>query len=73
MIGFLFKKKSLTRTVILAVAACATLVWVAIDSFGIPAKQILDYLIALLIGAAGIIVFAAIALGVIMLLKRLFR
>lgn len=73
MIGFIFKKKSLTRTVILAVAACATLVWVAIDSFDIPPEQMLSYLIALLIGAVGIIAFAGVSLGVVLLVKRLFR
>ena len=54
------------RTIILAVLAMSSLIWAAIDQFGISPQVMLNLFLATAIGAAGIIVVAGIvvALGV---------
>jgi ABC-type transport system involved in cytochrome c biogenesis permease component len=61
------------RTIILAVAAMSSLIWAAIDLFGIDPQVMLDLFLATAIGAAGIIVAAGIVVALVVGLKKLAR
>lgn len=59
------------RTVILAVLAMSSLIWVAIEQFEIPAADMLILFCATVIGAAAIIAFAALAVTVLNMVRKL--
>lgn len=61
------------RTIILAVAAMSSLIWAAIDLFGIDPQVMLGLFLATAIGAAGIIVAAGIVVALVAGLKKLAR
>ncbi|PLW83287.1 hypothetical protein CWI75_07745 [Kineobactrum sediminis] len=61
------------RTTILGVIAMGALLWAAMDLFEIPDETLLEFFIASLIVALGVIVLAAAAAGIWVLLRRLFR
>ncbi|QFU76047.1 hypothetical protein EY643_10445 [Halioglobus maricola] len=59
------------RTIFLGVAAMATLIWAAVDQFGIPWEEMLDLLLVSVLMIAAVIVSAAACFGVFLLLRRL--
>jgi hypothetical protein len=59
------------RTVILAVLAMSSLIWVAIDQFGLSPDEMLGLFYAIAIGAGVIIGFAAIGVTLLNMLRRL--
>lgn len=59
------------RTVVLAVAAMGTLIWAAIDQFGITPEEMLDLFLATAIGAGGIILAAGFVVSLWVVLKKL--
>ncbi len=61
------------RTIILAILAMSSLIWAAIDQFGISPQVMLDLFLATAIGAGGIIVAAGIIVAVGIGLKQLAR
>ena len=61
------------RTIFLGVAAMATLIWAAVDQFGIPWEDMLDLLLASLLMILAIIVAAAVCFGLVVGLRRLIR
>ncbi|AQA18846.1 hypothetical protein BST95_11960 [Halioglobus japonicus] len=61
------------RTIFLGVAAMATLIWAAVDQFGIPWEDMLDLLLASLLMMLAIIVAAAVCFGLVVGLRRLIR
>lgn len=69
----IWRKKRYMRTFILALIACATLIWVAIDSFDIPPQQMLGFFLAIALGAAVIVALAALAVLCLVAVKRLLK
>ena len=61
------------RTILLGVAAMACLLWAAVDQFGVPWTEILDLMLATLLLAGMIILFAALVVGLWVGLRRVFR
>ena len=59
------------RTIILAVLAMSSLIWAAIDQFGISPQVMWDLFLATVIGAGGIILAAAIVVALGAGLKKL--
>lgn len=51
----------------------ATLIWAAVDQFGIPWEDMLDLLLASLLMMLAIIVAAAVCFGLVVGLRRLIR
>ena len=61
------------RTIILGIAAMAVLVWSAVAQFDIPPRQILDLFIVTTMIVFAIIASAALAAGLWLALRRLWR
>ncbi len=61
------------RTIILSVVAMSSLIWAAIDLFGIEPQVMLDLFYATAIGAAGIVVTAGIVVAGVAGLKKLLE
>ena len=59
------------RTVILAVLAMGSLVWVAIDQFGISPQEMLSLFFVTAIGVGAIIVLAAVGVTVLNVVRKL--
>jgi len=59
------------RTIVLGVLAMSSLIWAAIDQFGISPQVMLDLFIATAIGAGGIILAAAIVVALIVGVRKL--
>ena len=60
------------RTVFLGIAAMATLVWAAVDQFGIAWEEILDLFLATLV-AIGIVILAAALFALVWIgVRKLF-
>ncbi len=64
--------KRYRRTVFLAVLACATLVWAAIEQFDIPAQEMAWLFAFSALGVLAIICAAALVMGLWLGLRRLF-
>ncbi len=60
------------RTLILGIAAMATLVWAAVDQFDITWTEMRQLFLAVLVGALAVIVLAALFAGLWMAIRRLF-
>jgi hypothetical protein len=65
--------KRYRRTLFLAIAACGTLVWAAIDRFDVPPREMAQLLGYTVLVVVLVIACAALALGVWLLLRRLLR
>ncbi len=59
------------RTVVLGVLAMSSLIWVAIDQFGLSRQEMLNLFYATVIGAGVIIGFAAIGVTLLNVLRKL--
>ena len=59
------------RTVVLGVLAMSSLIWVAIDQFGLSRQEMLSLFYATVIGAVVIIGFAAIGVTLLNVLRKL--
>ncbi|MBE9537946.1 MAG: hypothetical protein IMF06_02635 [Proteobacteria bacterium] len=59
------------RTIIIAMLAMSSLIWAAIDQFGISPQVMLDLFLATAIGTGGIILAAAIVVALVAGLKKL--
>ncbi len=59
------------RTVILSVLAMSSLIWVAIDQFGLSLDEMLSLFYATAIGAGVVIGFAAIGVTLLNVLRKL--
>lgn len=59
------------RSVAIGVLALASLVWVATDSFGIPPENIAWLFVYIAAGALGVILAAAVVVGLWIALRRL--
>jgi len=59
------------RTIVLGVLAMSSLIWAAIDQFGISPQVMWDLFLATAIGAGGIILAAAIVVAIGAGLKKL--
>ena len=59
------------RTVILAVLAMGSLVWVAIDQFGISPQEMLSLFFVTAIGVGVIIVLAAVGVTLLNVVRKL--
>lgn len=61
------------RTLVLGVAATLALVWSAIRHFGVAPREMAELLLAALLVVVITILLAALAAGLWVLLRRLFR
>ncbi len=61
------------RTIVLAVLAMSSLIWAAIDQFGISPQEMLDLFLATAIGAGGIILAAGIVVALGLGLRKLIN
>jgi len=61
------------RTTLLGVAAMGTLIWAAIDQFGIPVAEMVDLLLITLLAVAVVIGVAAIVVCLWLGLRYLLR
>lgn len=61
------------RTVFLGIAATATFVWAAIYQFDVPAQELAWLLLYCVIGVVAVALVAAVAMGVVILLRSLWR
>lgn len=59
------------RTIFLGVAAMGTLVWAAVDQFGIPWRDMLALLLQSLLMLAAVIAAAAVCVALVVCLRRL--
>ena len=59
------------RTLILGIAAMATLVWAAVDQFDITWEEMRQLFVAVLVGALVVIALAALGAGLWMGIRRL--
>lgn len=66
-------KRRYYRTVLLGVAAMATLIWAAVDQFGIPWEEMLRLFLLVLAGVALIILLAGLAAGAWIAIRALFK
>ncbi len=60
------------RTIVLGIACLATLVWAAVDQFGVDPKTLFELALGTVLGVLLIIVLAAVFVAVIQGLRRLF-
>ena len=65
--------KRYRRTIFLAVLAMASLIWAAIDQFGVPPEEMARLFLYSAGGVLLIILAAAVTVGVFQLVKKLFR
>jgi hypothetical protein len=61
------------RTVFLGVAALGTLVWAAIEQFDVPVEDMFQLFIGTLLSTLVVILFAALAVGIWMGVKKVLR
>ena len=61
------------RTIFLGTAAMATLVWAAVDQFGIPWQSMLELFYGILVVTAAIIVLAGLSAGLWIWLRKWLR
>jgi len=61
------------RTTLLGIAAMGTLIWAAIDQFGIPVADMVDLLMTTLLAVGTVIGIAAIGVSVWLGLRYLLR
>ena len=61
------------RTLLLGLAALGAMLWVAIDQFGIPHRDMLELLAGTLLATGAVILGAAAVVLVWMALRRLWR
>jgi len=59
------------RSILLGVLALSSLVWVAVDQFNLPREDMVWLMVYTLVGVLGIIVMAAVAVGVGLGVRRL--
>lgn len=59
------------RTILLGIAAMGTLVWAAIDQFGIPWQEMLDLFLVTLLVAGLVIAVAACCVAAWLVLRKL--
>jgi hypothetical protein len=65
--------KRYRRTIILGVLALGTMVWSAVDQFGIPIEEMIDLFLATLLGVASVIVVAAVVAALWLSLRWMLR
>jgi len=61
------------RTLVLALLAMSTLIWAAIDQFGIAPREMMALFLATAIGAGGIILAAGTVVVIWIALRKLTR
>ncbi len=61
------------RTTLLGIAAMGTLIWAAIDQFGIPVKEMVDLLLITVLLVSSVIIVAAIGVALWLGLRRVLR
>jgi len=65
--------KRYRRTIFLGVVALGTLVWSAVDQFGIPIEVMIDLFLTTVLGVLSVIVVAATVAGLWFSVRWLFR
>jgi Ca2+/Na+ antiporter len=60
------------RTILLGTLAMASLVWVAVDQFAIPWEDMAWLMVYTLVVVFGIIAFAGVAVGLWLVIRKLF-
>ena len=65
--------KRYRRTIILGVLALGTMVWSAVDQFGIPIEEMIDLFLATLLGVVSVIAVAAVVAALWFSLRWVLR